>query len=114
MDRRTFVQRAGSIALAGSVAGCSSVTGGLSVSSVNHYITSFGNVALMITVENSASDRRSGTVLGQVDVDGGQLYTKRRPVTVAGNDFVSLEMSFDIALSESLSGNQFTYSAQIV
>lgn len=117
-DRRAVLKGAG-VATMAVIAGCSSsggtggIGGGLSVESVDSQTTSFGNVVLTVSVANSNSSSKSSTLMGQVDVSGGDTYTKRRDITVTGDSSNTFELEFDIALSESLSADQYEYTAQL-
>lgn len=112
-NRRSVVS--GVCATIGALAGCSSsgLGGGLSIENVNAESTSFGNVVLTVSVSNSSSSSKSSTLLGQVDVTGGDTYTKRREITVTGDGSSTFELTFDIALSESLSATEYEYSAEL-
>lgn len=95
------------------LAGCSSVTGGLKVQGVDAAGTAFGNVNMAVQVENTASDSKSGTLVGQVDMNGGDTYTEQRSITVNGGTSNTFELSFDIGLDDSISSGSYEYSAQI-
>ncbi len=118
LNRRTVISNAG-VGVLATVAGCSGsdgtggIGGGLSVESVNAQTTSFGNVVLTVSVSNSNSSSKSSTLVGQVDVSGGDTYTERREITVTGDSSSSFELEFDIAISESLSSDQYEYDAQL-
>lgn len=97
------------------LAGCSSsgFGGGLSIETVEAESTSFGNVVLRVSVSNSSGSSKSSTLLGQVDVTGGDTYTKRRDITVTGDSSTTFELTLDIALSDSLSASEYEYSAEL-
>lgn len=115
MERRQFVQVVTASAVT-SLAGCAGSGLGessLEVSDVDAHNTSFGNVIVRAMVVNNSSDSLSGTLYGEVDVQGGDTYTRTRPVTLAPNDSSSYKLEFDINISESLSGGSYEYSAWV-
>ena len=101
------------------IAGCSGsgngggIGGGLSVDTVDSQTTSFGNVVLTVSVSNSSGSSKSNTLMGQVNISGGDTYTQRRNITVPGESSNTFELEFDIDFSESLSASEYEYSAQI-
>lgn len=113
MERRKYLKSATGIAISVvGFAGCSAL-GGLEVESVNAQTTTFGNVKLQVVVANNSSDTESGTLVGQVDIKGGDTYTEQQSVTVPGNAANSYTLSFNIGLGDSLTADSFEYSAQI-
>lgn len=113
ITRRSVVSGVCATTLA-AVAGCSSgIGGGLSVETVNARSTSFGNIVLTVSVSNSSGSSKSRTLIGQVDVSGGDTYTKRRTITVTADSSNTFELTFDIALSESVSASQYDYSVEL-
>ncbi|ELZ11572.1 hypothetical protein C479_06901 [Halovivax asiaticus JCM 14624] len=113
MDRREFTKVAGAAATIPLLAGCSDavseVTGGLDVTGMNARTTTFGNIELTAQVENTASDSKSGTLVGQVDLEGGDTFTEQKAITVGANRTNSFEIGIDIPVADSLSGGQYTY-----
>lgn len=116
--RRSIIRGAGAATIA-VTAGCSGsgdgggIAGGLSVDSVDSQVTAFGNVVLTVTVSNDSDSSKSKTLMGQVDVSGGDTYTKRRDITVSGSSSNTFELEFDIAASESLSADRYEYTAEL-
>jgi len=114
MQRREFISKTGTAGIAVSVtalAGC--LGGGLEVEDTEARVTGFGNVIVRVLVANSSSSSKSGTLLGQVDANGGDTYTERREITVTGDGSNTYDLEFDIAASDSLSASSFEYSAEI-
>lgn len=95
------------------IAGCAGGGSSLSVEDIQAQNTSFGNVIVAVLVANDGSESGSGTLIGQVDMDGGDTYTESRSITVASGDSNTYELEFDIDLGESLSGGSYEYSARI-
>lgn len=115
MERRTLLRLSGVGAL-GTVglSGClDDFTGGLEVTSVDHEITLFNNIELLATVENTSSDRESGTLEGEVDIHGSDLLTNRQNVAVDGDTSRVVDLHFDVRLGDQLTGGDFTYEARI-
>ncbi|MXR50282.1 hypothetical protein GRX03_01480 [Halovenus sp. WSH3] len=103
----------GSVAVAGCSDAVDEATGGpdLEVTDISSETTTFGNVRLGIRVVNNGNEAGTNTLVGQVDIQGGDTYTQRQSITVnadSGNDFT---MEFDIDISESLSGSRYTADA---
>lgn len=115
MDRREFTKLTGAAVTVPLLAGCSDavaeITGGLEVTGVDASMTGFGNVEMTVRVENGASSSQSGTLVGQVDLDGGDTFTERKEITVQSDRRNTFEFEFDIPISDSLSGGQYTYDA---
>jgi|GEM_PF-773389 hypothetical protein len=101
------------------LAGCSGsdggggIGGGLTVDDTSAETTAFGNVVLSVAVSNTSGSSNSDTLIGQVDMTGGDTYTERRDITVDGEQSNTYELEFDIDFSESLSASEFEYSARI-
>lgn len=99
------------------LAGCSgrlrAVTGGLKIENVDSRTTSLGDIVLTVTITNDSGSSKSSTLIGQVDISGGDTYTQRRDVTVTGDSSNTFELGFDVALSESLSANQYEYNTEL-
>jgi hypothetical protein len=115
--RRAVVNR-GALLAAGTggvvaVSGCSMITGGLEVTEVTPESTAAGNVVLHATVENSASETKSGTLSGTVDVQGGESYATSREVALEGGQSDTFDLEFDIEFSDSLTEDRYTYSASM-
>lgn len=121
MERREVVKGFGVILSSGFMAGCSELgesTGlveqsDLQISDTEAQSTTFGNVRLGVMVVNRGEKSGSATLVGQVDVQGGDTYTNRREITVAAGDSNSYMMEFDIDFSESLSAEKYQYSARL-
>lgn len=120
MNRRGMLKSAAGVASAGglaSIAGCSESTqnaissGGLEITDTESENTAFGNVVVHVMVQNTASSSKSATLVGQVDVEGGDTYTDQRDISVMGEDSNSYELEFDIDFS--LSASSYHYSAQL-
>ncbi|WP_152422585.1 hypothetical protein [Natrinema pellirubrum] len=107
------------MATTAAIAGCSGsgngggIGGGLSVDNVDSQTTSFGNIVLTVSVSNSSDSSKSNTLMGQVDISGGDTYTNRRDITVSGDSSNTFELEFDIDFSESLSTSEYEYNAQL-
>lgn len=110
LRRRTVLGGIGTAA-ASTLAGC--LGGGLEIDDVDARTTSFGNVILTVAVSNGNGSSEDGTLVGQVDMSGGDTYTERRDVTVTGDGSNTYELEFDIAISESLSAAEYEYSAEL-
>lgn len=119
-SRRAFL--IGSIVPAtGLLAGCSAVEealpigddgeSDLQITGTDSRGTSFGNIELGVRVENTSSDTQSGTLVGQVNVDGGDTYTQSRSITVPGGQANTYTLGIDIPISRSLAGGSYTYDA---
>jgi len=89
------------------------VNGELKVTSRDARNTNFGNVEVGAQVRNTGSDSKSGTLVVQVDVQGGDTFTKRTSVTVPGDQSRSFTQTVDLPISDSLSGSQYRYDAWI-
>lgn len=114
MNRREFGLKS-ALAIGGiaTLAGCSEVaddvTGGLEIADTQSGTTAFNNIRVVVLVQNTASGSRSGTLIGQVDIEGGDTFTERRSITVPGEGSNSYELGFDIDLSDQISGGQYRY-----
>lgn len=115
MERRTVCRTiiTGGLGATTAIAGCSSLLGELEVTNIEAASTPFGNVELLVTVENTAFTTRSGELTGQVDIEGGDTYTKSRSIQIQADDTNEYTFEFDIALGESLTGSSYTYDAWI-
>jgi len=120
--RRRVVRSAGLLSVGGltALSGCSDAandisnggnTGSLSVTDKSSDTTAFGNVVVRAVVANSGENAKSGTLVGQVEIEGGDTYTKRRNITVQGGHSSGFELKFDIDFGESLSGAKYRYNA---
>ena len=115
-DRRSVLSAvsAGTVAL---LAGCSAsgngFGGGLTVDDTVAETTAFGNVVLTVAVSNTSGSSKTGTLIGQVDISGGDTYTERRGISVDGEGANTYELEFDIDISDSLSASEYEYSARI-
>lgn len=121
MRRRNLVKSIGAVAGIGLIAGCSEFTksagigeqSDLEITDTDAQATTFGNVRLGVMVVNRGEKSGSATLAGQVDVQGGDTYTKRREITVSAGDSNSYTLEFDIDFAESLSADRFQYSARL-
>lgn len=113
MKRRTFVAVLGLGTLAGCLERVGLDGGGLSVADARTELTDGGNVLGIVTVENTDSETRSGTLLGQLDFENADVYTQRREVTVPGDRSNTYELEFAIEDPASLQGEPYTFSADI-
>jgi len=114
IQRREFVSKAGAAGITSSLgllAGC--ISSGLQVEDTDARVTTFGNVIVRVLVANDSSSSKSATLIGQVDVKGGDTYTQRRDISVTGDGSNTYDLEFDIAMSDSLSASEFEYSAEI-
>ncbi|MDF9745353.1 hypothetical protein [Natrinema salsiterrestre] len=100
-------------ALAGCSESLSGVTGGLEIENVDSRTTSLGDIVLTVTITNDSGSSKSSTLIGQVDISGGDTYTKRRDVTVTGDSSNTFDLGFDISFSDSLSANQYEYDTEL-
>lgn len=108
--RRTIIKSMGTLPIA-ALAGC--LGGGLEVESVTSRDTVAGNVIVTARVTNDSSSPESGTLLAEVDVQNGEMYTHRKDITVDGDGSETFEIKFDIPMGDSLSGFQYDYDAKI-
>ena len=97
---------------ASALAGCAGVAG-MEVEEVDSRATAFGNVVVSVVVVNRSSSRLTETILAEVDVEGGHLYTRRKRVTLEPETRRTVELSFDISFTESLAGARYKYRAEI-
>lgn len=100
------------------LAGCSgdgdvALGGGLTIDDTSAETDAFGNVVLTVAVSNTSGSSKSSTLIGQVDISEGDTYTETRDISVAGEDSNTYELEFDIDFAESLSANQYEYSARL-
>lgn len=97
--------------------GCSeaerAVSGGLSVVEARGEPTTFGNAEITVTVENTASESKSGTLNVEVELDNGQTYTKSRYIRVPGESTDTFEFTIDISIVDAFSSNEGTLDAWI-
>lgn len=116
MNRRRFVGVAAA-GLAPALAGCSGtgggIDGGMEVTGVDASNTLAGNVELNVTVSNTSSESASGTLYGEVDVEGGDTYTESRSITVSPDGSNSYTLGVDVSASDSLSGASYEYRAWV-
>jgi len=112
MHRRGFVSILGATILAGCSA-LGQLGEPLEITDAETESTALGNVIANVTIENTISETHSGTLIGQVDVDGGDTYTESRQITVPGDETNSYRLEFDIDVRDSLSGSQYQFSAEI-
>ncbi|WP_248516693.1 hypothetical protein [Salinarchaeum laminariae] len=89
------------------------VSGELKVVSRDSRNTAMGNVEIGAQIQNTGSDSKSGTLVAQVDVEGGDTHTQRKSVTVPGDQLRSYTVSIDIPMSDSLTGFEYRYDAWI-
>lgn len=88
MHRRQFVRRTGfaGVAVATSLAGCSSGSGGLAVTATDSVDASeLHTVMVTATVENTAGESKTATLVGEIVVEDEETFTGRRRVTVPGD-----------------------------
>ncbi|WP_083252614.1 hypothetical protein [Haladaptatus sp. W1] len=118
MNRREVLRKGGLLLLTGvmtSLSGCGGiikgVTSPLEVTSKDARSTSFGNVIVTARVSNQSDERQSGTLWGEVNIDGGSSYEESVYVTVPPNSDKDYEIKFDIKFSEF--GEQYTYDAWV-
>lgn len=105
----------------GLLAGCAgvledaedAVNGKLEVTATDARTTGFGNVEVGAQVRNTGSDSKSGTLVAQVDLEGGDTLTERESVTVPGDQSRSYTVGIDVPVSDSLRGSQYRYDAWI-
>lgn len=112
MYRREYVKKgmigvAATIPLAGCVAGS-----GMDIEDVDTRTTTFGNIIVAVLVVNRTDEKQSETIVAEVDIDGGNLYTERKTVSLPPNTKDKVEIKFDIDLSESLSATRYEYNAE--
>lgn len=103
----------GTAAVLPGCASSSSLGSSLEVSDTDSSTTMGGNIRLRAMVVNDSSDSASGTLYGEIDVQGGDTYTKTRGVTISPNRSNSYDLKFDIRLSESISGARYEYTAWV-
>jgi hypothetical protein len=121
MRRRKIVKGFGITAGSVFLAGCSDIMesagfgeqSDLEITDTDAQTTTFGNVRVGVMVANRGEKSGSATLVGQVDVQGGDTYTKRRDISVPAGDSNSYTLEFDIDLTESLSADRFQYSARL-
>jgi hypothetical protein len=115
MERRTLLKRSGIAAtgILAAFAGCGSKINGLEVVNMDARQTTFGNVKLFATVENSGSDMAEGTLIGEVDMEGGRLYTRSREIFLDGEERRQFTLKFDIDMGDSVNAERFKYKASI-
>lgn len=114
MERRKFLQLSASgltVSTIG-IAGCGAI-GGLEIADMDSQTTALGNIEVLALVENTGGSSQDGELVTQVDIDGGDTYTEREVVTVAGDSSNSYTHSHDISFSASLSAERYEYSANI-
>lgn len=112
MDRRTYLRTAGAVTVGSALAGCAA-TDGLSAEVIRTTTTTFGRLVMRVEVWNTAESSKSGTLVGEIDMQEGKTYTQRREVTVPGGELDSYELEFDIAMSTPLTGGQYQATASI-
>ena len=103
----------GAAALLAGCSGSGGLGGGLSIDDTSAETTAFGNVVLTVAVSNTSGSSKTGTLIGQVDISGGDTYTENREISVAGDGSNTYELEFDIDISESLSASEYEYSARV-
>lgn len=115
-SRRSVI--GGTVGIVGALAGCSELesavnesSSGLNIEDTDARNTSAGNLEIGALVENSAPDTKSKTLVGQVDIEGGDTYSSRTSITVPGNDTRTYTMTVDIPVSRSISGGRYQYDA---
>lgn len=94
------------------LAGCAGVAG-MELENVDSRSTAFGNIIISAVVVNRSESQQTKTILAEVDVEGGHLYTRRKRVTLEPRTKRTVELKFDIDMSESLSGGRYKYRAEI-
>jgi len=114
MQRRSYLKLSatGLVTSTVGLAGCGS-PGGLEIADTEAQGTALGNIEVTALVENTAGSSQDGELVTQVDIEGGDTYTERESVTVAGDSSNSYTHTHDIAVSESLSAERYEYSASI-
>lgn len=118
MNRRECIRKGGvALSTVTLLSGCSEmageVTGGLEITTIDSEDTSFGNIIVGVRVENTARELKSGTLITQVDVEGGDTYTERREISVPGESENTYTNKHDISVETSLSEFRYTYDAGI-
>lgn len=89
------------------IAGCSGgVGGGLEIAAQDADTTAFGNVVITVTVENTAQEPREGSVFCEVDV-GGRVYEQSEFVTVGSESRTTIQLEYDIPLSDYGEGGEY-------
>lgn len=66
-----------------------------------------GRLAVPVTVENLADDRRTGTLVGEATVDG-ETFRVEREVSLEGDTEATITLEFDVSYDEFTSGGDLT------
>lgn len=75
--------------------------------------TTFGNVRIRATIENRSSSTENVTLVGEVELDDGRVFTGSERISIPGETRTTEAVTIDIPLSDSLSGVTYTYDAWI-
>lgn len=118
--RRRFIDHAraaSAVVLIGVVGGCSEatekVTGGLSVVEAQGETTTWGDAKIMVTVENTASESKSGTLYVELSLDNGETYSESRYIRLPGGSSDTYEFTVDISIFDSLSSTEGSIDAWV-
>lgn len=113
------LSKAGVVGIAAGLAGCSATSdllgGGsnLEVTEVESQVTGWGDVQLSISVENTGSESESGTLYGQVDVQGGDVYSESQQITVPAGETNQYTIDVPIEFQDSLGAEGYQHSAWV-
>lgn len=86
---------------------------GLEIEDADSSDTLFGNIEVYVEVNNLAPFPRSGVLVAQVSIDGEATYTKERSITVPAGASNSYSFGFDIPISVSIRGGNYTVYTRI-
>lgn len=110
---RRSVLAAGAALLAPIGAGCnevsSEITGGLEIENSWSDTDGWGNVVIGAYIRNTASSRESGTLAAQVDIQEGETLSNSKPVRIQGETAERIEITVEVAFTESLTGYSYTH-----
>lgn len=113
--RRSVLAGVGTLLL-GSIAGCTGDGSGGDGSVEGLEITSqssqsmAGDVVIQATVENTASSSEAGTLLAEIDVEGGRTHTRTKHVALPAGETGAYQMLIGVDLG----GSTYEYDLEIV
>lgn len=82
------------------LSGCSSTAvGDLGIAAQDASTTTFGNVEVTATIENSGNDVQEGTLACEVTV-GGRVYEDSQRISVNGGEREVYQFKFDVPVSD--------------
>lgn len=116
--RRDILQKTGgtlTLVVVGWVAGCSEATSGsgLRVVEGEGRWTTFGDIEYTVTVENTASESKAGTLYVEVSFDNGASYTGSKYVRIPGGESKTVDVKIEVSVFDGIQSREITADAWI-